>query len=74
MSLSVKNQMQTHAVIPMVRLGNKLDVGLWDEERDPRDGHGAASSPSDSCCGRREEQGRFGGAQTTALLGLGGAA
>jgi len=67
MSLSVKNRMQTHAVIPTERLGSQLD----DEEQDPRDGHGAASSPGDFCCGQGEGPGCFRGAQTTASLGPG---
>lgn len=57
MALPVENRMQTHAVIPTVRLGKQLN----DEKRDPGDGHGAASSPDDLCCGQGGDSGIFWG-------------
>lgn len=57
MALPVKNRMQTHAIIPTVRLGKQLN----DEKRDSGDGHGAANSLIDFCRGQGGEGGILGG-------------
>lgn len=55
------------------RLGNRLDVELWEEEWDHRGGHGTASSPMASAVARVKSQDVFWGTGTTAPLGPEGA-
>lgn len=55
------------------RLVNRLDVQLWTEEWDHRDGHGTAASLMASAVARVKSQDAFWGTVTTAPLGPGGA-